>query len=58
MNEIVLSQAEQIAAANVGTVFLVPALDENFHLRRTARSLAVDWESGAQPARRASASRH
>jgi ribosome biogenesis GTPase len=40
---------EQIAAANVDTVFLVTALDDNYNLRRIERYLAVAWESGAQP---------
>jgi ribosome biogenesis GTPase len=41
--------AEQIVAANVDTVLLVTALDQNFNLRRIERYLAVAWESGAQP---------
>jgi len=41
--------AEQIVAANIDTVFLVTALDQNFNLRRIERYLAVAWESGAQP---------
>jgi ribosome biogenesis GTPase len=40
---------EQIVAANVDTVLLVTALDQNFNLRRIERYLAVAWESGAQP---------
>jgi len=40
---------EQIVAANVDTVLLVTALDQNFNLRRIERTLAVAWESGAQP---------
>ena len=40
---------EQIVAANIDTVFLVTALDTNFNLRRIERTLAVAWESGAQP---------
>ncbi len=40
---------EQIVAANIDTVFLVTALDQNFNLRRIERYLAVAWESGAQP---------
>lgn len=40
---------EQIAAANVDTVFLVTALDANYNLRRIERYLAAAWESGAQP---------
>lgn len=41
--------AEQVVAANVDTVLLVTALDQNFNLRRIERYLAVAWESGAQP---------
>jgi ribosome biogenesis GTPase len=40
---------EQIVAANVDTVFLVTALDQNFNLRRIERYLAVARESGAEP---------
>lgn len=40
---------EQIVAANVDTVFLVTALDQNYNLRRIERYLAVAWASGAQP---------
>ena len=40
---------EQIVAANIDTVFLVTALDDNYSLRRIERYLAVAWESGAQP---------
>ena len=40
---------EQIVAANIDTVFLVTALDQNFNLRRIERTLAIAWESGAQP---------
>ena len=40
---------EQIVAANVDTVLLVTALDQNYNLRRIERYLAVAWESGAQP---------
>jgi ribosome biogenesis GTPase len=43
------SALEQIVAANIDTIFLVTALDENFNLRRIERYLAVAWESGAQP---------
>lgn len=42
-------EEEQIVAANIDTVFLVTALDQNFSLRRIERYLAVAWESGAQP---------
>lgn len=40
---------EQVVAANVDTVLLVTALDQNYNLRRIERYLAVAWESGAQP---------
>ncbi len=40
---------EQIVAANVDTVFLVTALDQNYNLRRIERYLALAWQSGAQP---------
>lgn len=41
--------AEQIATANVDTVFLVAGLDGDFNLRRLERYLAAAWESGALP---------
>ena len=40
---------EQIIAANVDTVLLVTALDQNYNLRRIERYLAVAWDSGALP---------
>lgn len=40
---------EQILAANVDVVFLVMGLDGNYNVRRLERSLALAWESGAQP---------
>ncbi len=40
---------EQIVAANVDTVFIVTALDNDFNLRRLERYLIMAWESGAQP---------
>lgn len=43
------TSAEQIVAANINTVFLVTALDQNFNVRRIERYLTVAWESGAQP---------
>jgi ribosome biogenesis GTPase len=43
------AESEQILAANVDTVCLVTALDQNFNLRRIERYLAAAWESGAQP---------
>ena len=44
-----LEEIEQIVAANVDTVFLVSALDGNYHLHRLERYLAAAWASGAQP---------
>ena len=40
---------EQIVAANVDTVFLVNALNEDLNLRRLERYLTLTWESGANP---------
>lgn len=40
---------EQIVAANVDTVFLVSALNQDFNLRRIERYLISAWESGAAP---------
>lgn len=40
---------EQIAAANVDTVFLMTSLNAELNLRRIERYLATIWESGIQP---------
>ncbi|MCL6444011.1 MAG: ribosome small subunit-dependent GTPase A [Alicyclobacillus sp.] len=40
---------EQIVAANVDTVFIVMALNNDFNLRRLERTLILAWESGADP---------
>ncbi|GIN65932.1 ribosome small subunit-dependent GTPase A [Bacillus sonorensis] len=40
---------EQITAANVNTVFLVSALNQDFNMRRMERYLLLAWESGANP---------
>ncbi|MGE5704210.1 MAG: ribosome small subunit-dependent GTPase A [Clostridia bacterium] len=40
---------EQIVAANVDTVFIVNALNNDFNLRRIERYLVMAWESGASP---------
>ena len=40
---------EQVVAANIGTVFLVGGLDDDFNPRRIERYLVVAWESGATP---------
>ena len=41
--------AEQVAASNVDTVFLVSGLDHDFNPRRIERYLVMAWESGAAP---------
>lgn len=41
--------AEQIVAANVDTLFLVTALNQDFNLRRIERYMVLAWESGASP---------
>lgn len=40
---------EQIVAANIDTVFIVNALNNDFNLRRMERYLMLAWESGANP---------
>jgi ribosome biogenesis GTPase len=40
---------EQIVAANIGTVFVVSAMDGDFNPRRLERYLTMVWEGGAQP---------
>ncbi|MBO9605949.1 MAG: ribosome small subunit-dependent GTPase A [Paenibacillaceae bacterium] len=40
---------EQIVAANVDTVFLVNALNNDFNVRRMERYLTLAWDSGAMP---------
>ncbi len=40
---------EQIIAANIDTVFVVSALDGEFHPRRIERYLTMIWDSGANP---------
>ena len=40
---------EQVVGANIDTVFLVTALNQDFNLRRIERYLVVAWESGARP---------
>lgn len=44
------SQAVQVVAANVDTVFLCMALNQDYNLRRLERYLTIAWDSGAQPA--------
>lgn len=43
------SREEQVVAANVDTVFLCMALNNDFNIRRLERYLSVAWESGATP---------
>lgn len=40
---------EQVIAANINTVFLVNALNNDFNPRRIERYLLLAWESGASP---------
>ncbi len=40
---------EQIIAANVDTVFICMALNNDFNIRRLERYISVVWESGATP---------
>jgi ribosome biogenesis GTPase / thiamine phosphate phosphatase len=40
---------EQAVAANLDTVFLVSALDQEFNVRRIERYLTVAWDSGTNP---------
>jgi len=39
----------QVIAANIDTVFLVNALNDDFNLRRMERYITLAWESGAKP---------
>ena len=41
--------SEQVVAANVDTVFLCMALNNDFNLRRMERYLTAAWDSGATP---------
>lgn len=43
------TQEEQIVAANVDTLFLVSALNDDFNVRRMERYLIMAWNSGASP---------
>jgi len=40
---------EQVAAANIDTIFLVQGLDGDFNPRRLERYLVMAWDSGASP---------
>lgn len=43
------SQQEQVVAANIDTVFLCMALNNDFNLRRLERYISIAWNSGAMP---------
>ena len=43
------SQQEQVVAANIDTVFLCMALNNDFNLRRLERYISIAWDSGAIP---------
>lgn len=42
-------QQEQVVAANIDTVFLCMALNNDFNLRRMERYISIAWDSGAMP---------
>lgn len=42
-------QTEQVVAANIDTVFICMALNNDFNIRRMERYLSIAWESGAVP---------
>ena len=42
-------QQEQVVAANIDTVFLCMALNNDFNLRRLERYISIAWDSGASP---------
>lgn len=41
--------SEQVIAANVDSLFIVSALDDDFNLRRIERYVTLAWSSGTQP---------
>ena len=43
------AKTEQVVAANIDTVFICMALNNDFNLRRLERYLTVAWDSGAAP---------
>lgn len=43
------ARQEQVVAANIDTVFLCMALNNDFNLRRLERYLTIAWDSGAKP---------
>jgi ribosome biogenesis GTPase / thiamine phosphate phosphatase len=44
-----ITTEEQVLAANIDTLFLVTALNNDFNIRRIERYLIIAWESGANP---------
>ena len=42
-------QQEQVVAANINTVFLCMALNNDFNPRRLERYISIAWDSGASP---------
>ncbi len=42
-------KTEQVVAANIDTLFLCMALNNDFNLRRLERYLSIAWDSGAVP---------
>lgn len=42
-------QKPQVVAANIDTLFLCMALNNDFNLRRLERYLSIAWDSGARP---------
>lgn len=42
-------QKKQVVAANIDTVFLCMALNNDFNLRRLERYISIAWDSGAMP---------
>ena len=42
-------QQEQVVAANIDTVFLCMALNNDFNLSRLERYISIAWDSGASP---------
>jgi ribosome biogenesis GTPase len=40
---------EQVVAANIDTVFICMALNNDYNLRRVERYLSIAWDSGAVP---------
>ena len=43
------TNAEQVVAANIDTVFICMSLNNDYNLRRVERYLGIAWDSGANP---------